>query len=227
MYDKLFRFDARGYVHTIRQELVGVLIFVATIWLVFLLSRVIPLNQYLGLIPRTLSGLPGIVCLPFLHRDFPHIFNNSIPLLVLCTLLSGSRANSVSVVIAIVLLSGIFIWCFAPNGTNQAPVLYVGASALIFGLVTFLISSGIFERRLVPVAIAIVVGLMYGGTLFYELTFMRAIFSQQKDVSWSAHAYGAIAGVAVAFLLTHGQGRAWISRHVPQLENHLPTSRLG
>jgi membrane associated rhomboid family serine protease len=167
------------------------------------------------------------VFLPFLHRDFPHIFNNSIPLLVLCTLLSGSRANSASVVCGIMLVSGILIWFLAPNGTNDAPLLYVGASALIFGLVTFLISSGIFERRMLPVAIAIVVGLMYGGTLFYELTFLRALFSQQRDVSWSARVYGAVAGVAVAFILTHDHGRAWISRNAPQLEDHLPKSRLG
>lgn len=212
MFDKLFRFDAKSYVHTIRQELLGVLIFIITIWVMFLAGRFLPVNEYLGLVPRRLSGLPGIIFLPFLHRDFAHIFNNSIPLLVLCTMLAGSRADSVTVVSAIVLLSGTIIWLVAPNGPPNAPLLYVGASALVFGLVTFLISSGIFERRTIPMAVAIVVGLMYGGTLVYELTFLRAIFSEQENVSWSAHAYGAVAGVLVAFFLTHARGRALLAR---------------
>ncbi len=226
MLNSLFKFDARGYVHSIRQELIGLAVFIAVIWGVFAVSLVLPLNSYLGLVPRYLSGLPGILCMPFLHRDFAHIFSNSIPLIVLCALLAGSRANSIVVVTGIILVSGTFIWCLAPNGSPEAPKTYVGASALVFGLVTYLISSGIFERRPVPMLIAVVVGLMYGGTIIYELSFLRAIFSQQRDISWSAHLHGALAGLAMAFVLTHDEGRKWISRNVPQLESQLPKSRM-
>lgn len=226
MFERLFRFNAREYVHSIRQELFGVVLFVASLWLTFVLSRVFPLNEYLGLTPRYLSGLPGIAGMPFLHENFAHIFSNTIPLLVLLTLLAGSRANSTSVVVSIVLISGALIWLLAPNGVPAAPKIYVGASSLVFGLVTFLIASGAIERRPAPLVVAFIVGLMYGGTILYELTFLRALFSQQQNISWTAHVYGAVAGLLVAYSLTHERGRRWITTNVPSLGKQLPESRV-
>ena len=40
-----------------------------------------------GILPRTLSGLQGVFFSPFLHGDFNHIANNSIPLFILTTAL--------------------------------------------------------------------------------------------------------------------------------------------
>ena len=39
-------------------------------------------NQF-GIYPRTFSGLIGVICAPFLHGNLEHLYNNSIPLLVL------------------------------------------------------------------------------------------------------------------------------------------------
>ena len=36
-----------------------------------------------GIYPRTVSGLQGVVMSPFIHSDLDHLYNNSIPLLIL------------------------------------------------------------------------------------------------------------------------------------------------
>jgi membrane associated rhomboid family serine protease len=40
-----------------------------------------------GIYPLSLKGLPGILLSPFIHADFNHLFNNTIPLFFLSSLL--------------------------------------------------------------------------------------------------------------------------------------------
>ena len=77
--------------HTIRQELHGILLFVGSIWAVFLLTLFFPWLDNLGIVPRTLPGLVGIGLAPFLHANWHHLFANTIPLVVLLALLAGSQ----------------------------------------------------------------------------------------------------------------------------------------
>ncbi|HPE59745.1 MAG TPA: rhomboid family intramembrane serine protease [Thiolinea sp.] len=176
-----------SHVHRIREELWAVLLFIAAIWGVFLLDRFLPLES-LGLIPRHLSGLAGIVAMPFLHDNWSHIFSNTVPLFVLLILLAGSRANSRWIVISIILLGGVLLWLFGRSAS-----IHVGASGLVFGLATFLIVSGLLERRLVPMAVAILVMFLYGSSL------LTGIMPWQRGVSWDGHLFGAIAGALTAW----------------------------
>ena len=59
-------------------------IFVFLMWLVKIIEVLfeIDLSRY-GIYPLTARGLPGIVFSPFIHADFTHLFNNSIPLFFL------------------------------------------------------------------------------------------------------------------------------------------------
>ncbi|TXH67983.1 MAG: rhomboid family intramembrane serine protease [Thiothrix sp.] len=179
--------------HSIKQELPAVLLFVGLIWLVFLLDRFLPLEQF-GLIPRNGFHLVGIVTMPFLHGSLQHIMSNTVPLLVLLTLLAGSRANSRMIVLTIVLLGGALLWLF-----GRGAALHIGASGLVFGLAVFLIVSGLLERRLVPMLIAIFVTFMYGSSL------LSGILPWQPGVSWDGHLFGGIAGAVAAFFLVRGK----------------------
>ena len=145
--------------HTIRDELGGIVAFVATIWGVFLASCFVPGIDHYGVIPRTLAGLAAIPAMPFLHENLHHILANTVPLFILLALLAGSRARSWEVVIDIVLLGGFLLWLLG------RPAIHIGASGLIFGLIAFLILSGLLEKRLVPLGIALLVGFTYGSTL--------------------------------------------------------------
>ena len=179
--------------HTIREELGGVLTFIAVLWLVWFADLVLPLDlTEWGLRPRRISGLVGVPLMPFLHSGLSHLISNTIPLAVLLTLLAGSRASSWQVVVQIVLLGGLLLWLFGRSGAT-----HVGASGLVYGLIAFLIVSGFREKRLIPIGIAILVGFLYGTTLLFGV-----LPSLDSKVSWDGHLFGAVAGIAIAFIST-------------------------
>lgn len=176
-------------VHSIRRDLTGVAIFIALIWIVFAFDTFLELENY-GLVPRTLSGLTGIVAMPFLHADFKHLMGNTLPLAVTMMLLAGSRANSGAIVTIITLLSGIGLWIFGRTA------LHIGASGVVFGLIAFHICAGIFEKRLQSVVLSVVVGLLYASTI------LQGIVPFQPGVSWEGHLIGSIAGAFVALVVS-------------------------
>ena len=179
--------------HTLQDEANGIAAFIVALWLVYFVDIVVPIDftQY-GLQPRSFVGLIGVPLMPFLHAGLGHLLSNTIPLALLLALLAGSRARSWQVVIEIVFIGGLFLWLFGRSNAT-----HVGASGLVYGLIAFLIASGYFERRLVPLAIAALVLFLYGGTLLF------GVFPQvNQHISWDGHLFGALAGVAVAYVHT-------------------------
>ena len=180
--------DSRN-IHSIKRDLLGVCIFIAIIWVAFFLDRFLPLEN-LGLVPRTIRGLTGIVAMPFLHGDFKHLLGNTIPLAVTMLLMAGSRANSGASVSSIALLCGVGLWTFGRTA------LHIGASGVVFGLITFHVFAGIFEKRLQSVLISVVVGLLYASTL------LQGVVPFQPGVSWEGHLIGALSGAFVASMVS-------------------------
>lgn len=178
--------------HSVREELYGVLAFVSLIWCVFVIGHVLPFRlESFGITPRTLRGLAGIPTAPFLHENLAHLISNTVPLTVLLVLLAGSKPQSWAIVTLIVLLSGSLLWLFGRTANH------IGASGLIFGLIAYLLVSGLREMRFVPMMIAIVVGFFYGGTLALGVLPMWG-----SHISWEGHLFGALAGVVIAVLMT-------------------------
>lgn len=178
-----------NYVHKIKEEAIIIALFISVIWLVFMLDIFLPLEK-LGLIPRDAGGLFGIITMTFLHVDLQHILSNTLPLVVLLALLAGSRADSRMVVVFIIAFGGILLWLF-----GRGHSIHIGASLLIFGLATFLVVSGLLEKRTIPMIISIGIALMYGTSL------LSGILPWQKGVSWDGHLMGALAGGITAWLL--------------------------
>ncbi|MCU0958754.1 MAG: rhomboid family intramembrane serine protease [Pirellulaceae bacterium] len=170
------------------KELKTILIFAGVIWGVFFLSLALPLADY-GVHPRTWLGLIGIVTMPLLHATFGHLVGNTLPLIVLLFLLVGSRARSWRIVLEISILSGVLVWLLGRDAN------YVGASALIYGLIAFLVLGGFLERRPIPIVVAAITFLFYGGSLLWGLV------PRPGPVAWDAHLWGAVAGGVVAFHL--------------------------
>jgi membrane associated rhomboid family serine protease len=178
--------------HLGREELRGVLIFIGVIWCVFVAGLLLPFNiNSFGITPRSAIGLLGIPLMPFLHANLGHLLSNTVPLTVLLLLLTGSNAKSWIVVINIILVGGALLWLLG------RPYTHVGASGLIYGLIAFLLVSGLMERRPLPLAIAILVGFLYGGTLLSGI-----VPNIGSHTSWEGHFFGAIAGSLVAVALT-------------------------
>ena len=187
----------RNAAHTIREELFGIVAFIGVIWGVFLVSLFVPSLDGYGVVPRTLGGLIGIPAAPFLHANLHHILSNTFPLLILLTLLAGSKARSWEIVVDVILLGGLLLWLCGRSVIHDRPAVHIGASGLICGLIAFLILSGFLERRLLPLAVAIVVGFVYGGTLIFGV-----LPQLGSDISWDGHLCGAVAGGLVAYALT-------------------------
>lgn len=165
----------------------GILLLIAIIWAVFFIDLFLPLERF-GLIPRHFIGLIGIFTMPFLHGSWPHLINNTVSLFFLLFLLVGMRRRVGWIIIQIILLSGGLLWIFGRSA------IHIGASGLVFGLITYLIFLGWFEKRLVTVMIAILVGVFYGGSL------VAGILPGQSGVSWDGHLCGAGAGLFISRL---------------------------
>ena len=142
---------------------------------------------YFGLRPRQLIGLPGILCAPFLHANFNHIFFNSIPLVVLANfiLLQGLPAF-MHVSALIILFSGLLVWCFAKPG------LYVGASGVITGYWGYLVAYAYYQSTTTSLILACICVIYFAGVLW-------SIFPGKQHVSWQGHLFGLIAGLGVAY----------------------------
>ncbi|MEM7376538.1 MAG: rhomboid family intramembrane serine protease [Pseudomonadota bacterium] len=170
---------------TLQAALKGVLVFVGVIWTVFLLDQLLPLEQ-LGLVPRQVRGAVGIVAMPFLHGSLQHLLANTTPLAFLLFLLAGSQARSVEVVAMLAVVSGVLLWLFGREA------VHIGASTLVFALGSFLIVTGLIERRLVSFAVAVLVVALYGSS------FIAGVVPWQHGVSWDGHLAGLVGGALVA-----------------------------
>ena len=176
------------------------LVMCALIWLIFLIdfSQVLRFNfSLLGIYPRQWIGLSGVVFSPFVHGSFSHLISNTVPLLILITLLFYFY-NQIAFksLVYLWLLSGFFTWIIGRNS------YHVGASGLIFALVFFLFFSGLFRKYIPLVAVSMVVAFAYGSTVWSIFPITEYI---DVSLSWEGHLSGAIAGFIVA-LIFRNQG---------------------
>jgi membrane associated rhomboid family serine protease len=174
---------------TLRTSIVVPLKFIAILWIIQLFQWISPFDLgYLGIYPRTVSGLKGILLSPLLHSGFDHLVSNTPPLLVLWAMVLFFYPRiATPVFILIYLLTGLSVWLFA------RPVYHIGASGVIYGLVAFVFWSGIFRRNIRAIALALVVAFYYGSMFM-------GILPIKPGVSWESHLMGGIAGILVAFL---------------------------
>lgn len=143
----------------------------------------------LGVYPRTLSGLKGVVLSPFIHGDLSHIANNSIPLLILIAALRFFyRDLTFKVLLWGLLGSGILTWLIARNS------YHIGASSVIYVLVSFIFLKGIRSGYYRLVALSLTVIMIYGGMIWYVFP------DVEKGISWEGHLSGMIVGLVLAVL---------------------------
>jgi membrane associated rhomboid family serine protease len=166
--------------------------FVALIWFIQLLNYGLGLDlERFGVRPRVMAGLPGILLAPMLHSGFGHLITNSLPLLVLGTVMLHLYPRSaVGVLPAVYLGPGIAVWLF-----GRASV-HLGASGLVYGLVSYIFVAGLIRRDRRAIAACLLVCFMYGSLVWGVLPLERA-------VSWETHLAAALIGVLMAIMLRH------------------------
>ena len=164
--------------------------FVALIWLIQLLNWGLDLRlERFGVRPRQLAGLPGILLAPLLHGSFAHLFANSLPLLVLGTGILHLYPNSaLKVIPAVYLGPGTAVWLFARAADH------IGASGLIYGLVSYMFVAGLIRRDRRAIAASLLVYFLYG-------TLAWGVLPIKPELSWETHLAAALIGLVLAIAL--------------------------
>jgi membrane associated rhomboid family serine protease len=163
----------------------------------------------LGIIPLDWQRAYGILTAPLVHGSYQHLFNNTLPLLVLGTVLTYGYPNSRWWVLGISwLCSGLGVWLFARNA------VHLGASGVCHGLFFYLLTVAILRRDKRSVALMMIAFFMYGSMIM-------SIFPSDPKVSYEAHFFGAVGGVFGAFLLWRKDPKPTIKPYVWEQREHL------
>jgi membrane associated rhomboid family serine protease len=169
--------------------LVFPLLFVFSLWLVFWIEvrTGVSFNRY-GIYPGEWWGLRGVLLGPFIHSGLSHLFNNSVPLLVLTMgLFYFYRSIRWRVLLLGILLTGLLTWLIG------RPANHIGASGVIYMLTAFLFFKGLLSRQYQLVALAMAVVFLYGSLLWY-------IFPIDPKISWEGHLSGFAVGLLFALV---------------------------
>lgn len=165
------------------------LAFVLLIWFVFWLQiRVSYKIKFLAIYPLEISGLKGVLFSPFIHSDINHLYHNSLPLFILTlALFYFYRDIAWKIIIWGILCSGFLTWIIG------RPSYHLGASGLIYVLVSFIFFKGIQVSNYRFVALSLLVVFLYGSMIWY-------VFPIDEKISWEGHLSGFITGALFSLL---------------------------
>jgi membrane associated rhomboid family serine protease len=164
--------------------------FVLVLWLVELLDAALDVGPgELGVRPRELRGLVGVLFAPLVHGGFGHLVANTVPLLVLGTaMLYLYPSASLRVLPAIYFGPGVAVWLFARGGDH------VGASGLVYGLASYVFVAGLIRRDRRAIATSLLVSFLYGAMVW-------GLLPLEPHVSWETHLAAALIGAMCAVAL--------------------------
>lgn len=180
--------------HSLIESLIFPLIGVAIMWVVKLFEYLFELDfTWLGICPRTMSGLKGMFFAPLIHADFSHLFSNSIPFLASgMLLLLFFKRVAFPAFAWMYILTGLLTWLVARNTNESGGLLYhIGASGVVYAMVSFIFFAGVFVRNKVTIALSLVMILSYSGML-------QGLSPHQVGISWEGHLMGGLVGVLLA-----------------------------
>jgi len=164
--------------------------FIILIWIIHILKIVLESNiTSYGIFPRSVIGLKGIILAPLIHGDFTHLISNTVPLFVLglIVFLFYRKVALISFLI-IYITTGLMVWMF-----SGSMAYHIGASGVVYGLLSFVFWNGIFRRNVKSIVLALVVLVLYSG-------YFLGLLPDQEGVSWESHLFGAVVGIAVSFM---------------------------
>ena len=164
--------------------------FVAVLGIVFAANAMLDLDlQRFGVRPRTLAGLFGTLAAPLLHADFAHLLSNALPIAIAGTAMLFLYPDASRIVLpAIYLGPGLAVWLLG------RPSTHIGASGLVYGLVSYVFVAGIIRRDRRAIAASLLVAFLYGALVW-------GVLPIQLGVSWETHLAAGVIGVALAIAL--------------------------
>jgi membrane associated rhomboid family serine protease len=167
----------------------GLLAFI--IVLIFVVEQLLGVKfDFLGVFPRKVHYLQGIITHVFVHADSNHLLNNVLSFFILTLSLFyfyGKIADKVLLFGWV--FTGLLLWTIGRDS------LHIGASGLIYAQAFFLFWSGVIRKYAPLIAIALIVVFFYGIMVWH-------VFPWQAfpNESWEGHLSGAIVGSLLAVL---------------------------
>jgi len=171
----------------LRRSFLGVLSFTALLWLIEIAAGLagVPLTS-MGVYPRAVESLPGILTAPLVHASAVHLFFNTAPLLVLGTAMIYGYPYASRIALPLIYLgSGLLVWLMA------RPAYHLGASGLCFGMLFFVFTLGVIRWDRRAIALSLIVSFLYGGMIW-------GLVPVSRGVSFESHIAGAVLGLALA-----------------------------
>jgi membrane associated rhomboid family serine protease len=163
----------------------------ALLWLILILNVLFFRGQLniFGIQPRSIVGLRGMLFAPFLHAGFFHLLGNSFGLAMLGGLvLMRQEAHFWTVTVLGALIAGAGTWLIGHPG------VHIGASSVVFAYFGYLITTGLFERRLTSIALSVMAMLLWGSMIL-------GVLPGQLGISWEGHLFGLVGGASAAWLI--------------------------
>ena len=165
-------------------------VFVFLMWLVRFVELMFDIDlTRMGIYPQSVNGLQGILFSPLIHKDFGHLFNNSLPLFFLGTFLFYFYSEiAIKVSLWLYFLTGAAVWIAGREAWH------IGASGIIYGLASFLFFSGIIRKHFRLAGLSLLIVFLYGSMVW-------GIFPDvYRDASWESHLLGFVAGIVLAVI---------------------------
>ena len=177
--------------HSIFFKYYLILVFILFLWLIHFLNFYFVLNLYeLGIFPRSLEGMLGIIFSPLIHSssDHNHIINNSVPFLILSwALFYFYSPVAWRVLFFSWVFTGLLVWFFARDA------YHIGLSGVIYSFLFFLFFSGVFRKDTRLLTVALLVVFIYGSMVW-------GIFPYDWRISFESHLSGSIVGLFLSII---------------------------
>jgi membrane associated rhomboid family serine protease len=156
-------------------------------WAQFIISQVFFQGQWhLLVIPRQLSGIPGIFLSAFSHGSWAHLIGNTIAFAIFSWLILLKGKKDFWITFAIGWLGGGFAnWLL---GLQRAH----GLSGVVYTLFGYLLVIGWLEKRFIPLMVSVFVIVNFSYCIW-------GIFPIDVRVAWWGHLFGFLLGVFSAY----------------------------
>ena len=195
-------------------------LFIMIIWVVFWFEVRFNVNfNEFGVYPRTITGLRGVVFSPFIHSSIQHLYHNTVPLFVLsAAVFYFYHRIAWKVILYGILISGVLTWCIG------RPANHIGASGLIYVLMSFTLFKGIFSKHFRLIALSLLVVFLYGSMIWY-------VFPVKENMSWEGHLSGLLTGLLFALIfrksIAKPQKYAWEREDYNEDDDPIEISKLN
>jgi membrane associated rhomboid family serine protease len=164
-----------------------------------------------GIYPREVDGIAGIFLAPLIHGDFQHLLSNSVPLFFMTALILFFYPRVANISLGLLyVITGLLVWLFARQ------VYHIGASGVVYAMVSFVFWNGVFRRNLRSIVLALVIIVMYSG-------YFAGIVPGEEGISWESHLLGAITGILISFIFRNHLEEDEVEHDPWEGEDYTPT----